>query len=452
MTDEHGNAPARQDDPELPDPRGELQNAKPDPPSGNPHKALSAAAGRPASTAQVPGEPYDASAQPQHGEADDWAEPYRRADRQIGARTGRTRAERPWPLAARSRRADEAADPARGLTTAADEVRIGLWGSPSSGKTTFLGALQHAVDDGRAIGRWNVHPVTDESRALMGQLTHHLVNERRFPPATPLGSETELRWQFIGDLAGSVFDRRRIRRRTPLPSEFVLNLVDVSGEAFGPAPETKNVARHVIDKAIDHLANAQGLIYLFDPIRDQELKDSAQYLNTTILFLSQRMLQERRLVDGFLPQHVSVCVTKFDHPKLFDKAREAMLVNAGPDGVPRVLDKDARTLFNMICDGSLWKDQSEEAQTSAWYIRDQLTKRFHPNRIRYFVTSAVGFRRAPDRDGNRVPGFGIDPRNYANVYEAGGEPRIYGPITPINVLEPLVGLYQQLTANGTARG
>jgi hypothetical protein len=310
------------------------------------------------------------------------------------------------------------------------------------------------VDANRASGRWGVHPDNDASAELMVQLTHDLVTEHQFPPATLVGAETELRWHFIGDLAGSQFDRRKLRRRAPLPSKFMLNLVDVNGEAFGHAPETRDVPLHVINKALDHLASAQGLIYLFDPVAEWEDHNSAEYLNRTIVALSRRMLQQNRLVNGYLPHYVSVCVTKFDHPKLFDKARQARLVNSGPDGMPRVLDKDAETFFNMVCDDRFWERDIEEAPTSASFIRDELKKRFHPDRIRYFVTSAVGFRQPSDRGPATSQGqaFSIDPRNYANVYEVDGKPKIYGPIAPINVLEPLISLHQRLMATGRGRG
>jgi hypothetical protein len=360
---------------------------------------------------------------------------------------------------AQRRSADRAADQSPRASGPADasaeDVKIGLWGSPSSGKTTFLGALRHAVATGRGSGRWIVHPDNEASEELMVRLTDYLVTAHEFPPATPLGVETELRWHFIGDLAGSQFDRRILRRRSPLPSRFMLNLVDVSGEAFGPMPEATDArSLHVMGNALDHLASSQGLIYLFDPISEWELHNSAAYLNRTIAALSRLMLRENRLVNGYLPHYVSVCVTKFDHPKIFDKARQALLVNAGPDGMPRILDEDAETLFNMVCDGKFWREDSEEAQTSARFIRDELRKRFHPDRVRYFVTSAVGFRQPPDWDPatGRGSALSIDPRNYANVYEVDGVPKIHGPITPINVLEPLISLHQRLTGTRKSRG
>jgi len=340
---------------------------------------------------------------------------------------------------------------------AADEVKIGLWGSPSSGKTTFLGALRHAVQTDKAMGEWTIIPGNQSSSELLVSLTHTLVRLQEFPVATPLGAEVELQWHFIGDLVGSEVGRRRPRkwsRRGPADSKFLLNLIDVSGEAFSHTPESRNVPVNVVNRALGHLAASQGLIYLFDPIVEQELRHSVEYVNNTIVNLSARMLAEGRLIGKYVPQHLSVCITKFDHPEFFQQARWKRLVNSGPDGMPRVLDKDARTLFNMICDGKFWEYRDEQSLGSAQFIRDELTNRFHPDRIRYFVTSSIGFHRPLGWDpvAGLGPEFKIDPENFANVHEVDGKLRIRGPIAPINVLEPLISLQQRLTGGAGSRG
>ena len=329
-----------------------------------------------------------------------------------------------------------------------DEVRIGMWGPPASGKTTFLAALRFAVGTDRANGRWAVYPDNEASAELMVRSTHDLVTEHEFPSRTDPEEDTEVRWHLIGDLAGSQFDRRKLRRRAPMPSRFTLNLADVSGEAFA-YPESRNAPLYMTSRALDHLASAQGLLYFFDPLSERQHGMSAEYLNWTIIALSRRMLAEDQLVNGYLPHYVAVCITKFDNPELFQQARRIGLVTPGPDGRPQVLGKDAEALFNMICDGRFWKDHDGEVPTSARFVRDELKKRFHPDRIRYFVTSAIGFRQQPERDSATDLQTEFDPDNYANTYQVEGRPKIRGPITPINVLEPLLSLQQRIS--GTAR-
>jgi hypothetical protein len=62
---------------------------------------------------------------------------------------------------------------------------------------------------------------------------------------------------------------------------------------------------------------------------------------------------------------------------------------------------------------------------------------FYPDRIKYFITSAIGFYRHDEGQ------FRVD--DYQNtVQEADGLVRIRGSIHPINVVEPLLWLGQQL--------
>ena len=74
---------------------------------------------------------------------------------------------------------------------------------------------------------------------------------------------------------------------------------------------------------------------------------------------------------------------------------------------------------------------------------------FHPSRIRYFVTSSIGFWHPPGWNGDTST---FDPEFFANFNEIGdGKKRIKGPIHPINVLEPLIFLQQRLARAGMGR-
>jgi len=330
-------------------------------------------------------------------------------------------------------------------------IKIGLWGSPGSGKTTYLAALRHAVNTDPANGRWVMHPADDASADFMAGHSHNLVVNHQFPAPTFPEAETPLQWHFAGDLAGSRFDRRKLRRRAPVPSEFVVHLADVSGEVYGDSAGHQYHMPDMVDRALDHLATAQGLLFLFDPVREMEASDSAEYLNRTITALSRRMLAEDQLVNGYLPHHIAVCITKIDHPAVFQEARRAGLVTHRPDGSPQILD--ARTLFDMICDGSFSARRNERGTSSARFVRDELRTRFHPDRIRYFATSAIGFYQRPVWDPAAGHPSAFDPDDYANFHERGDrEPTIRGPVAPINVLEPLLTLQHGISGIARTRG
>jgi hypothetical protein len=329
-------------------------------------------------------------------------------------------------------------------------IRIGLWGSTSSGKTTYLAALRHAVGSTEnGYGSWTVTPVTAESGDLMFSLTSAL-NKGLFPEASTIGSATPLQWMFSGDISKSRFagKRERLRRRLTggrVPSEFVLDLIDVSGVAFSDDPEAAHGTLAFANTAVEQLLESHGLIYLFDPLRERDHGDALQYVNRTIVELKQRYFAKSGR-GGPLPHQVSVCITKFDHADLFQQARKNSLVYDGPDGIPRVRDEHAQQLFEDLCTGQFWGKRYEQGDRSAFFVMQELQASFKPENIKYFVTSSIGFYKPPGwRGGASV----FDPADFSNYRSVAGPTGktiggIRGAIHPINVLEPLISLQQRI--------
>ena len=250
------------------------------------------------------------------------------------------------------------------------------------------------------------------------------MEKQQFPDATAIGSTSELWWHFIGDLAGSRYARRRwgMFGRPALTSEFDLELIDVSGEAFGYRPTDAHVPESLVQRTLAHLAESDGLIFLFDPITERNTPSVATYVERVLNNLSRRIYNEGRMRDGYLPHHVAICVTKTDNEELVGQARKAGLVNTGPDGIDRVLNGQAEGLFNAICDGGFW-EYDDRRHGGAAFVRNQLRTYFHPKRTRYYAISAIG---------------------HQNLAMRNGVLTINGPIRPFNVLEPLVELHMQL--------
>jgi hypothetical protein len=325
-----------------------------------------------------------------------------------------------------------------------NEIKIGLWGSPQSGKTTYLAALRHATNEA-TCGSWNVFPLTQQSSNLLYALSQDL-NKGKFPPATYPGTYIPLRWLFHGDVSNTPFDRRprRLLRRGRTDSRFVLDLIDVSGLAFGYKPEETGVSRTVSDRALTSLGEADGILYLFDPIGERDNKDSVDYMNWTITEMKRRYIEGGGR-ERYLPQHISVCITKFDDPEVFQEARANGWVEIGPDGMPRVPDSGAKELFAQLCTGKFWGSKYEQGERSAQYIMNELQSAFGPDKIEYFVSSSIGFWK-PMGWSQAMSDF--DPEDFAN-YRPGDDATetpasIRGAVSPINVLEPLIRLQQRI--------
>ena len=213
------------------------------------------------------------------------------------------------------------------VATDAPTANISLLGPPGSGKTTYLAALGQAVNRAdRANGRWNIFPANERSEQQLVRWTRRLVNEQVFPDKTEPGVIIPLKWLFVGNLSGSRYEQKKLgRRRGPgkAESKFMLDLVDVSGEAYGYDAIKIEANRSTLQRALKKLEEAKGFIFLFDPITERDAHNASTYIDGTIAKLSRKMVNE--LVDGYLPHEVSVCVTKFD---------DAEIVSAGAPGRP----------------------------------------------------------------------------------------------------------------------
>jgi hypothetical protein len=235
----------------------------------------------------------------------------------------------------------------------------------------------------------------------------------------------------------------------PQYSQFNIDLLDAPGGWHGiqqsqpaqaqpqvvyaggnPTPGNSSSPVSDVDDLMDYLAGCQGLLLLIDPVRELQAGDSHRYFQTTLLRIAQRRLAS--MSSSRLPHYVAVCITKFDHPAVYKFARLNGYRSYDEDDpylFPRVHDDDAEAFFKELCGSSDMGD--------ADLICNALGRYFQPERIRYFVTSAIGFY----RKGNR---FRDD--DYQNTVDQNdGTLRIRGQVNPINVLEPILWLGRHVT-------
>ncbi|MFE1596842.1 hypothetical protein [Nocardia sp. NPDC058705] len=346
------------------------------------------------------------------------------------------------------------------------QMRLGLWGPPGSGKTTYLAALKLAALRSTLPGNWTMNGADPAAIEFITESMKQLAELKSFPAATE--RHRSMMFKFTGERSVAAPPPQKLGWRfrggppqAPAPSierdQFYLDVLDVPGADYEHESRTDRLDSDLLDlefpddeptnstdvaddfdgpggnreKLLDHLQQCQGIVYLFDPDRDARQGDSFSYFHPVLEQLTARVMESTH-TGSRLPHRIAVCVTKFDNPTVYKAAYVGGYAarDANPPFAPVIRNGQAREFFHRLC---------RSDQTNSDLIYEGLTQYFHPENIEFFVTSAVGFH-SPD---------GLfraqDPFNVQRDPVEGGV-RIRGKIHPINVLEPLLWLHEGLRA------
>ena len=255
-----------------------------------------------------------------------------------------------------------------------------------------------------------------------------LVRHRRFPVVT--AEIDNYQWKLAGEvehvhLLG--WRRRPIRHQEAVSVD--LRVTDATGEIFTGHRPTSQA------DLIEELFRSRGIIFLFDPTREFERGDTFDYVLRVVTMLQRRAQNERGSAAERLPHYVAACVSKFDEDRVFRSAERMSLVRYDPEdpyGFPGVDDSEAREFLLGLSAAS--------PRGTAELAISKLEASFFPDRIKYFVTSAIGFYL--DRRTRRF--YRDDRGNYVPDKAMQGKYRIRSTIYPINVAEPLIWLARHL--------
>jgi hypothetical protein len=309
----------------------------------------------------------------------------------------------------------------------ATPLRIGFWGSPQSGKTTFLTVLDIDWRPSSADKEWRLKPIDIPTENFMADRIH-MLKKGKLPDSSLI--KVELKFKFMLRTR----QRRQLRRRKVSAAEIQvdLELEDMPASSFpGDRPRIED---------LDYLAEASAILYFFDATRDAEGKNrlhSFEFFTAVDAWLRRRALEDGSILDTYLPYHLAVCISKLDDPFVFRTARRYGCLQTDPKtGRPCVPGRHARRLFEALC--------REQMNPQSEALLDQLQHSFHPDRISFHVLSATGFL---------VKGGEVDLDDPSNVMKSDpdGPSLLRGELDPVNVVDPLVALIERINrAHGQA--
>jgi energy-coupling factor transporter ATP-binding protein EcfA2 len=309
------------------------------------------------------------------------------------------------------------------------ESGVAMLGPTGSGKSTFLCALKMALIE--QDEDWVLFTRDAVSRKRLDDMSEALTSQGAFPLTTQ--AVDTVQW-----ILGRTIERTE-RKRAFGPETRVRDRVEVTlrlTDAPGELARSDQIGLTERNELVTQLADSRGILYMFDPIREYTHGDAFQRTDSLLSEL-MGVLSEQPGFDGKLPHHLAVCVTKLDDPRVFRTAKDLGMLNRddySPWGFPRVHGSDAQTLFHAF--GGISRSGTGEV------VPRLLERYFRPERISYYVTSAVGFM--VNKRSRR-----FDERDTENVYRmASGAPLVRGPVHPINVVEPVLWIVRQLTSAG----
>jgi hypothetical protein len=128
------------------------------------------------------------------------------------------------------------------FNTFPDVVKIGVWGPPGSGKTTYMIMLQFAEDR----DEWKIKPLGRETQKIYLEGTDRMRDKSEFVASTPLETKY-LSFDFEGPIGG-LFQRNRT---------FRVIIPEAPGE-FYEKPEEHT-------ELVDEMSRYQGILWLVDP-------------------------------------------------------------------------------------------------------------------------------------------------------------------------------------------
>jgi hypothetical protein len=209
--------------------------------------------------------------------------------------------------------------------TKPQDIRIGIWGTSGSGKTTYLAMLYYAL---LLSKDWQVTADSEARRFVTESIDK--IKAGDFPPAT----------QISGDLNIFTYTLARQNSSAIIGPKVVLNFIDAPGEFYEdihrqtvqiakPSNQSVSAETQVSQNQtnsmgiMDYLLSCDGIIFLLDPTRSNAEGHLYWRLLFDLFMEFQERSQQENMTNARLQQYMAFCVTKADIEDIWDQGKES---------------------------------------------------------------------------------------------------------------------------------
>jgi GTPase SAR1 family protein len=205
------------------------------------------------------------------------------------------------------------------------DIRIGLWGTSGSGKTTYLAILYKALT--HKDSNWFVRVDKPAREFVMNNLNY--IQTGNFPPATEAADKLNIFTYTLSPKSFKGNGCKTVLNFIDAPGGFYENILGTTVQIVDPQNQRTNAGMQLNQNQnnsmgiLDYLLSCDGIIFLLDPVRSKE--EGTLYWTLLLdLFLEfQERSPQPDMNNGQLQQYIAFCVTKVDKKKIWNQGKKS---------------------------------------------------------------------------------------------------------------------------------
>ncbi len=214
---------------------------------------------------------------------------------------------------------------AKNKQTSPADIRIGLWGTSSSGKTVYLAILYKTLT--HRDSNWRVQ-VDRPARSFVTKILDD-IQKGIFPRPTEATDELNIFTYTLIPKSSKVSSCKIVLNFIDAPGEFYEDILATTVQIVGPQNHRSNAGMPVNQNQnnsmgiVDYLLSCHGIILLLDPIGSKEKGNSYWSLLLNLFLEFQERSREQDMNNDQLQQYMAFCVTKVDKQEIWSQGKNS---------------------------------------------------------------------------------------------------------------------------------